>query len=147
MKKAPIETVTLRNISIPIFERTDIKNGVTYRGFIFTFTEQGKRKQKRCNTIDAAKAEALKVIRDQTDHQPHNREISLSEFADFSSASQILRKHPGATLAAVERNYEQWRRDDRLPATFEVIYGHAWAPQPRMTADGRPIIPIKVRGA
>lgn len=52
-----------------------------------------------------------------------------------------------ATLAAVERNYEQWRRDDRLPATFEVIYGHAWAPQPRMTADGRPIIPIKVRGA
>jgi len=52
-----------------------------------------------------------------------------------------------AALAAVERNYEQWRRDDRLPATFEVIYGHAWVPQPRTTADGRPIIPIKVRGA
>jgi len=52
-----------------------------------------------------------------------------------------------ATLAAVERNYEQWRCDDRLPATFEVIYGHAWVPQPRTTADGRPIIPIKVRGA
>lgn len=51
-----------------------------------------------------------------------------------------------ATLATVERNYEQWRRDGRLPATFEVIYGHAWAPQPRTTADGRPIIPIKVRG-
>lgn len=51
------------------------------------------------------------------------------------------------TLAMAERNYEQWRRDGRLPATFEVIYGHAWAPQPRTTADGRPIIPIKVRGA
>lgn len=48
-----------------------------------------------------------------------------------------------ATLAAVERHYEQWRSDGRLPATFEVIYGHAWAPQPRTTADGRPIIPIK----
>ena len=48
-----------------------------------------------------------------------------------------------ATLAAVERNYEQWRRDDRLPATFEVVYGHAWVPLPRTTADGRPIIPIK----
>ena len=48
-----------------------------------------------------------------------------------------------ATLAAVERNYEAWRQEGRLPATFEVIYGHAWAPLPRKTADGRPIIPIK----
>ena len=52
-----------------------------------------------------------------------------------------------ATLAAVERNYEQWRCDDRLPATFEVVYGHAWVPMPRTTADGRPIIPIKAGGA
>ena len=51
-----------------------------------------------------------------------------------------------ATLAAVERNYERWRSDGRLPATFEVVYGHAWAPQPRTTADGRPIIPIKAAG-
>jgi malonyl-CoA O-methyltransferase len=48
-----------------------------------------------------------------------------------------------ATLAAVERNYEQWRRDGRLPATFEVVYGHAWVPQPRVTPDGRPVIEIK----
>jgi len=34
-----------------------------------------------------------------------------------------------ATLAAVERNYETLRRDGRLPATFEVVYGHAWAPE------------------
>lgn len=50
-----------------------------------------------------------------------------------------------ASLAAVERNYETLRRDGRLPATFEVIYGHAWAPQPRTTADGRTIIPIKAK--
>jgi malonyl-CoA O-methyltransferase len=48
-----------------------------------------------------------------------------------------------ATLAAVERGYERWRRDDRLPATFEVIYGQAWAPLPRVTPDGRPVIEIK----
>jgi len=24
-----------------------------------------------------------------------------------------------------------------------VIYGHAWKPRPRMTADGKPVIPIK----
>ena len=48
-----------------------------------------------------------------------------------------------ATLAQVERNYEASRRDGRLPATFEVVYGHAWAPLPRSTADGKTIIPIK----
>jgi len=48
-----------------------------------------------------------------------------------------------ATLAQVERNYEVSRRDGRLPATFEVVYGHAWAPLPRSTADGKTIIPIK----
>jgi len=52
-----------------------------------------------------------------------------------------------AALEAVGRNYETLRRDGRLPATFEIVYGHAWAPQPRMTADGRPIIPIKAGGS
>jgi malonyl-CoA O-methyltransferase len=51
-----------------------------------------------------------------------------------------------ALLAAVERNYETLRRDGRLPATFEVVYGHAWKPQPRKTQDGRPIIPVKSVG-
>lgn len=50
-----------------------------------------------------------------------------------------------ASLAAVERHYEALRRDGRLPATFEVIYGHAWVPLPRTTSDGKPIIPIKAK--
>jgi len=49
-----------------------------------------------------------------------------------------------AWLSAVERNYETLRRDGRLPATFEVIYGHAWRPLPRTGPGGRPVIDIKV---
>lgn len=30
-------------------------------------------------------------------------------------------------LAAVELAYEAYRRDGRLPSTWEVVYGHAWA--------------------
>ena len=41
---------------------------------------------------------------------------------------------------AVLTNYETMRRDGKLPATFEVIYGHAWKPQPKKIADGRAII-------
>jgi malonyl-CoA O-methyltransferase len=33
-----------------------------------------------------------------------------------------------ARLAAMTTAYERLRRDGRLPATFEVIYGHAWKP-------------------
>ena len=36
--------------------------------------------------------------------------------------------------------YELQRRDGCLPASFEIIYGHAWKPQPRAAADGRAII-------
>ena len=49
-----------------------------------------------------------------------------------------------ATCAAVERNYEGFRQAGRLPATFEVIYGHAWLPQKRTTPDGRRVIDIKL---
>lgn len=48
-----------------------------------------------------------------------------------------------ASLAAAERNYETMRKDGRLPATFEVVYGHAWVPRPRVTPEGRPVIEIK----
>src|SRR5258708_5879346 len=35
---------------------------------------------------------------------------------------------------------ETFRRDGRLPATYEVVYGHAWKPEPRVAADGRAIV-------
>jgi malonyl-CoA O-methyltransferase len=35
---------------------------------------------------------------------------------------------------------EIFRRDGRLPASFEVIYGHAWKPAPRVVPDGRAIV-------
>lgn len=47
-------------------------------------------------------------------------------------------------LARVEAGYESFRRDGRLPATFEVIYGHAWKPMPRTGPSGRPVIDIRL---
>jgi malonyl-CoA O-methyltransferase len=48
-----------------------------------------------------------------------------------------------ARFAAVVRNYEALRREGRLPATFEIVYGHAWKPLPRMSPTGHPVIDIK----
>lgn len=42
--------------------------------------------------------------------------------------------------ARIAQNYETLRRDGRLPATFEVIYGHAWKVLPKRDAEGRTIV-------
>jgi malonyl-CoA O-methyltransferase len=42
----------------------------------------------------------------------------------------------------LRQRYETFRREGRLPATLEVVYGHAWKPEqgPRVTADGRAVV-------
>ena len=42
-------------------------------------------------------------------------------------------------LAALEAA----RRDGRIPATFEVIYGHAWKVAPKRTAEGHAIVRVR----
>ena len=50
------------------------------------------------------------------------------------------------TLREVGMRYEALRRDGKLPATFEVVYGHAWKPQQRVGPKGRPVIDIRAGG-
>lgn len=47
--------------------------------------------------------------------------------------------------AAARAGYEALRREGRLPATFELIQGHAWKAAPKHTADGRAIIRVTPR--
>lgn len=42
----------------------------------------------------------------------------------------------------VQMNYERLRVEGKLPATFEIIYGHAWKPEARVTAEGHQIIKL-----
>jgi malonyl-CoA O-methyltransferase len=37
------------------------------------------------------------------------------------------------------------RRDGRIPATFEVIYGHAWKAAPKRTPEGDAIVAFRHR--
>jgi malonyl-CoA O-methyltransferase len=52
------------------------------------------------------------------------------------------------------QSWRDWRRllhawapdaDGRLPASFEIVYGHAWKPEPRQLADGRTIVKFHPR--
>jgi malonyl-CoA O-methyltransferase len=42
--------------------------------------------------------------------------------------------------ARMVAGYHALARDGRVPASFEIVYGHAWKLAPRTTADGRAII-------
>lgn len=45
----------------------------------------------------------------------------------------------------LQKNYEQFRREGKLPATFEVVYGHAWVNQKQLKPeDGRQIIQMPI---
>jgi len=45
----------------------------------------------------------------------------------------------------IRQNYEGLRRDGKLPATFEIIYGHAWRAVPKQAADGRAVIQMNLK--
>jgi malonyl-CoA O-methyltransferase len=79
----------------------------------------------------------------------------------YSEVPALLRdlKASGETCAARDRqrglmgrrawermlaSYERERKGGRLPATIEVIYGHAWKSEPRTTLDGRQIIKVEL---
>jgi len=54
-------------------------------------------------------------------------------------------KHAFAGMCAA---YERYRSAGRLPASFEVVYGHAWRPEAeRRSADGRAVIEFHPRDA
>jgi malonyl-CoA O-methyltransferase len=48
-------------------------------------------------------------------------------------------------LAALDAAYESHRREGRLPASYEVVYGHAWVPQQKPAAGGI-AVPISAIG-
>ena len=88
-------------------------------------------------------------------------EIITLTYADVKSVMQDLRGIGAHNATAgraqgmmgkevwqhVLERYESYRRDGKLPATFEIVYGHAWKPQPKQTQDGRVIIqtPFKLK--
>jgi len=63
--------------------------------------------------------------------------------ASGSMCAMKARRHglTGRQAWAVARAaYEKLRCDGKLPATFEIVYGHAWKAAPKQTPDGRAIV-------
>lgn len=71
----------------------------------------------------------------------------LAELKALGATNATRGRPRGLTGAARWRRmlaaFERMRRDGRIPATFEVIYGHAWKGEPRKTAEGLPIVKLQ----
>jgi len=68
----------------------------------------------------------------------------MQDLRDIGAHNATAGRSPGllgkTKCACIVQNYETLRRDGKLPATFEIIYGHAWKAQPKKAADGRAIV-------
>jgi len=60
--------------------------------------------------------------------------------AHNATAGRVQGMMGKAAWKQVLERYESYRSDGKLPATFEIVYGHAWKPQPKVTADGSHVI-------
>ncbi|RKZ64875.1 MAG: hypothetical protein DRQ44_08780 [Gammaproteobacteria bacterium] len=73
-------------------------------------------------------AEIMTVTYDSVDAIMHDlKAIGANTTASTSSQGASNKGLMGkSVLQTVRRSYESFRRDDVLPATYEIIYGHAW---------------------
>ncbi len=75
-------------------------------------------------------AEMLTVTYDCVDRLMHDlKAIGANVTASAAQNKSAVHGLRGKSiLQTVRQNYESFRQDDLLPATYEIIYGHAWKP-------------------
>ena len=66
----------------------------------------------------------------------------LADLRATGQQNALARRMRG--LGGMRAAYENLRRDGRLPASFEIVYGHAWKPPQRLTDDGRSIVRLEM---
>lgn len=68
----------------------------------------------------------------------------LAELRAAGSSCAMHDRRHGLTgrqaWAHARATYESMRQDGKLPATFEIVYGHAWKAEPKQAPDGRAIV-------
>jgi malonyl-CoA O-methyltransferase len=78
-------------------------------------------------------------------------DVLLADLRATGQQNVLAERRRGLTgkgvLGAMRAEYEKLRRDGRLPASFEIVYGHAWKPVQRVTEDGHAIVLMHARRA
>jgi len=71
----------------------------------------------------------------------------VRDLKSLGATNHLLGRNPGLTTPRrwqkVNEHYDAFRQNGKLPVTIEVVYGHAWKPQPKSLEDGRQIIQFR----
>lgn len=74
--------------------------------------------------------------------------VLMKELKTLGSSNALLDQPAGLTgknkFNKMIHAYEEYRHEDRLPATYEVIYGHAWTPYQKRVRTGVPEVFIPI---
>ena len=73
-------------------------------------------------------AEILKVTYDTVDRLMKDLKAIGANVTSDSAGNSNVGLGGKAALQALRKAYENFREDDILPASYEIIYGHAWKP-------------------
>lgn len=98
--KKPVETVTEKGQSIPIYLTPDHKGDKVYISYTFAYIQNGRRKRGRASTLDKARVAAKGIARQLADGTGHVHALSSQEVADFAAAMKIMRAAPDVSLAS-----------------------------------------------
>ncbi len=84
-------------------------------------------------------AEILTLTYDTVDEIMHDlKAIGANVTAEPEKGNQAVKGLSAkSTLQTVRREYERFRQNDLLPATYEIIYGHAWNVEKKDKNDGK----------
>jgi integrase len=97
-KKQPVEIVTEKGQSIPIYFTPDRKAGKEYPSFTFAYIQTGRRKRARASSLPAAIESAKAIARQLAEGPGHVHSLTPQEVADFAVAKRTLRQMPSISL-------------------------------------------------
>ncbi|MFV0338261.1 MAG: hypothetical protein ACK5LK_08485, partial [Chthoniobacterales bacterium] len=98
--KKPIEIVTEKGVSVPIYYSPVKAKGAKYDSFVFSFIQNGSRQRRRASSLDKARATAKTVARQLAEGTGHVHALTPSVVADYTAASKLLRSFPKSSLTA-----------------------------------------------
>ena len=72
-------------------------------------------------------------------------DLLMQDIKSIGATNALRARHRGLTgkgrMQMFRKAYEAYRLEGRLPSTWEVVYGHAWAPE-QQTQEGVTLVPV-----
>jgi integrase len=99
--RRPVETITERGQSIPIYRTPDVKDGKVYDSFTIAYFEAGKRVRRRASSLADARVLAKKMAVQLSEGVGHFQALSPQQVADYLGAVKLLQGRPELNLTRV----------------------------------------------